>query len=127
MKIATWNVNGVRARQAQLREWMERDQPDVVCLQELKAELSQIPEQVKLEDYHAYWHGYRAYSGVSLRIRKGLFDAEPAFGHPEFAMESRIAQAEIGRLVLASVYVANGRRGSEAKLGFLMQLADLPQ
>src|SRR5947207_1934462 len=75
MKIATWNVNGVRARQAQLREWMERDRPDVVCLQELKAEPSQIPEQVKLEDYHAYWHGYRAYSGVSLHIRKGLFDA----------------------------------------------------
>src|ERR1700704_6026045 len=65
MKIATWNVNGVRARQAQLREWMERDRPDVVCLQELKAEASQIPEQVKLEDYHAYWHGFRAYSGAS--------------------------------------------------------------
>jgi len=87
MKIATWNVNGVRARQAQLREWMERDRPDVVCLQELKAEPSQIPEQVKLEDYHAYWHGYRAYSGVSLHIRKGLFDDEPAFSHPEVDME----------------------------------------
>src|SRR6266571_193930 len=97
MKIATWNVNGVRARQAQLREWMERDRPDVVCLQELKAEPSQIPEQVKLEDYHAYWHGFRAYSGVSLHIRKGLFDAEPAFSHPEFDMESRILQAEVGR------------------------------
>src|SRR5882672_335876 len=82
MKIATWNVNGVRARQAQLREWMERDRPDVVCLQELKAEVSQIPEQVKLEDYHAYWHGFRAYSGVSLHIRKGLFDTDPAFSHP---------------------------------------------
>ena len=108
MKIATWNVNGVRARQAQLREWLERDRPDVVCLQELKAELSQIPEQVKLEDYHAYWHGFRAYSGVSLHIRKGLFGAEPAFSHPEFDMESRIVQAELGRLVIASVYVPNG-------------------
>src|SRR5947207_5645275 len=123
MKIATWNVNGVRARQAQLRKWMERDRPDVVCLQELKAEPSQIPEQVKLEDYHAYWHGYRAYSGVSLHIRKGLFDAEPAFGHPEFDMESRIVQAEIGRLVLASVYVPNGGKDYEAKLGFMIKLA----
>ncbi len=123
MKIATWNVNGVRARQAQLREWMERDRPDVVCLQELKAEPAQIPEQVKLEDYHACWHGLRAYSGVSLHIRKGVFDAEPAFSHPEFDMESRIVQAEIGRLVLASVYVPNGGKDYEAKLGFMIKLA----
>ena len=123
MKIATWNVNGIRARQAQLREWMERDRPDVVCIQELKAEAAQIPEQVKLEDYHAYWHGFRAYSGVSLHIRKGLFDTEPAFSHPEFDMESRIVQAELGRLVLASVYVPNGGKDYEAKLGFMIKLA----
>src|SRR5881628_1579599 len=123
MKIATWNVNGIRARQAQLREWMEHDRPDVVCLQELKAEPSQIPEQVKLQDYHAYWHGFRAYSGVSLHIRKGLFDAEPAFSHPEFDMESRIVQAEVGRLVIASVYVPNGGKDYEAKLGFMIKLA----
>src|SRR5881397_2810575 len=123
MKIATCNVNGIRARQAQLREWMERDRPDVVCIQELKAEAAQIPEQVKLEDYHAYWHGFRAYSGVSLHIRKGLFDTEPAFSHPEFDMESRIVQAELGRLVLASVYVPKGGKDYEAKLGFMIKLA----
>src|SRR5216684_163274 len=121
MKIATWNVNGIRARQAQLREWLERDRPDVVCLQELKAEAAQVPEQVKFQDYHAYWHGLRAYSGVSLHIRKGLFDAEPAFSHPEFDMESRIVQAEVGRLVLASVYVPNGGKDYEAKLGFMIK------
>ena len=123
MKIATWNVNGVRARQAQLREWMERDRPDVVCLQELKAEPSQIPEQVKLQDYHAYWHGFRAYSGVSLHIRKGLFDAEPVFSHPEFDMETRIVQVTLGNLVLASVYVPNGGKDYTAKLAFLTALA----
>src|SRR5258707_7728582 len=123
MKIATWNVEGGQWRQAQLREWMERDRPDVVCLQEPKAEAAQVPEQVKLQDYHAYWHGYRACSGVSLHIRKGLFDAEPAFSHPEFDMESRIVQAEVGRLVLASVYVPNGGKDYEAKLGFMIKLA----
>jgi len=123
MKIATWNVNGIRARQAQLREWMERDRPDVVCLQELKAEPSQIPEQVKLEDYQALWHGLRGYSGVSLHIRKGAFDAGPAFSHPEFDMESRIVQAELGKLVVASVYVPNGGKDYEAKLGFMIRLA----
>jgi len=51
-------------------------------LQELKAEPSQIPEQVKLADYHAYWHGFRAYSGVSLHIRKGRSGAEPASATP---------------------------------------------
>ena len=123
MKIATWNVNGIRARQAQLSEWLARDQPDVVCLQELKAEVLQIPDQVKLEGYHAFWHGMRAYSGVSLQVRKGLFDAEPAFSHPDFDMEARIVQAEIGRLVLASVYVPNGGKDYEAKLQFMVRLA----
>ena len=124
MKIATWNVNGIRARQAQLCEWLARDRPDVVCLQELKAELAQIPEQCKLEDYHVYWHCLRAYSGVSLHVRKGLLSAEPRFSHPDFDMESRIVQAELGRLVLASVYVPNGGKDYEAKLGFMRRLAE---
>jgi exodeoxyribonuclease-3 len=123
VRIATWNVNGIRARQAQFREWIERDRPDVVCLQELKAEVSQIPDHVRIDDYHAYWHGLRAYSGVSLHIRKGLFDVGPAFSHPEFDMESRMVQADLGKLVLASVYVPNGGKDYEAKLGFMVKLA----
>lgn len=123
MKIATWNVNGIRARQTQLCEWIERDRPDVVCLQELKAERAQVPPQCELADYHAYFHGLRAYSGVSLHIRRGLFDAEPAFSHPDFDMESRIVQASCGRLVLASVYVPNGGKDYPAKLAFMTRLA----
>ena len=123
MKIATWNVNGIRARAAQLCEWLERDRPDVVCLQELKAEAVQIPEQCKLVDYHAFWHGLRAYSGVSLHIKKSLCDADPAFGHPEFDMESRIVQLALGNLVLASVYVPNGGKDYPAKLAFMTRLA----
>lgn len=123
MKIATWNVNGIRARQAQFCEWLARDRPDVVCLQELKAEPSQVPEQCKLADYHAFWHGLRAYSGVSLHIRKGLFDAEPEFSHPDFDVQSRIVQAALGKLVLASVYVPNGGKDYPAKLDFLRRLA----
>jgi len=123
LKIGTWNVNGIRARQAQFCEWLERDRPDVVCLQELKAEPSQVPPQCQLEDYHVFWHGLRAYSGVSLHVRKGAFDAEPVFSHPEFDMESRIVQAELGDLVLASVYVPNGGKSYPAKLAFLERLA----
>jgi exodeoxyribonuclease-3 len=122
MKIATWNVNGIRARQAQFCEWLARDRPDVVCLQELKAEPAQIPEQCKVADYHAFWHGMRAYSGVSLHIRKGLFPEQPAFSRPAFDMESRIVQAELGELVIASVYVPNGNKDYPAKLEFLKKL-----
>jgi exodeoxyribonuclease-3 len=124
MKIATWNVNGFRAREKQFAEWLARDRPDVVCLQELKAERSQIPELPGLEGYDTYWHGLRAYSGVALHVRKGTFEAGPAFSHPDFDMESRIVQAEIGKLVLASVYVPNGGKDYEAKLQFLVRLAD---
>src|SRR5689334_2183574 len=56
MKFATWNVNGIRARASQLHEWMERERPDVVCLQELKAELTQVPEILRRQEYHAFWH-----------------------------------------------------------------------
>ena len=122
MKIATWNVNGIRAREAQLCEWLERDQPDVVCLQELKADPSQIPERCNLADYHVFWHGLKAYSGVSLHIKKSLLE-EPAFSHPEFDMETRIVQTALGNLVLASVYVPNGGKDYPAKLGFLTRLA----
>ena len=122
MRIATWNVNGIRARQAQFCEWVERDSPDVICLQELKAEPAQIPQQCQHDGYHVFWHGLRGYSGVSLHIRKGLFDAVPAFSHPAFDMESRIVQARVGNLILASVYVPNGGKDYEAKIRFLETL-----
>ena len=123
MKIATWNVNGIRAREAQLCEWLARDRPDIVCLQELKAEPAQVPERCKLAEYYACWHGHRGYSGVSLHIRKSLLDAEPEFSHPEFDMETRIVQLRFGNWVLASVYVPNGGKDYAAKIGFLTRLA----
>ena len=124
MKIATWNVNGIRARESQLCEWIERDRPDVVCLQELKAEVAQIPITCQLDDYHIFWHGLRGYSGVSLHVRKGAFETAPEFSHPPFDMESRIVQATIGNTVIASVYVPNGGKDYAAKLAFLEQLVE---
>jgi exodeoxyribonuclease-3 len=115
-------VNGIRARQAQFCEWLERDRPDVVCLQELKAERDQVPPQCGHSDYHVYWHGLRAYSGVSLHLRKDVF-AEPSFSHPDFDMESRIVQARVGDLVFASVYVPNGGKDYGAKIAFMRSLA----
>ena len=122
MKVATWNVNGIRAREGQLCDWLERDRPDVVCLQEIKARPDQVPDRCKLADYHAFWHGAGGYSGVSLHIRRDLLEA-PAFSHPEFDMETRIVQVSLDKLVLASVYVPNGGKDYEAKLAFLTALA----
>jgi len=123
VKIATWNVNGIRARAAQLCEWLQRDRPDVVCLQELKATAAQIPAECKGPDYHAYWHTLKGYSGVSLHVRKDLFAVDPRFSHPPFDMESRIVQVEHGNLVIASVYVPNGGKDYPAKLDFVTKLA----
>jgi len=124
LRIATWNVNGIRAREAQFCEWLDRDRPDVVCLQELKAEPAQIPERCGHADYHVYWHGMRAYSGVSLHVSRNLHAADPSFTHPEFDMESRIVQVTLGDLVVASVYVPNGGKDYQAKVAFLSKLAD---
>ena len=124
MKIATWNVNGIRARAAQVEAWMNREQPDVVCLQELKAEMAQVPEVVQRPDYHAFWHCSKGYSGVSLQLRKAMFPLPPVFGQPAFDFESRIVQVNVGNLVIASVYVPNGGKDYPAKLGFVRQLTD---
>lgn len=124
MKIATWNVNGIRARASQVREWLERERPDVVCFQELKAEAGQIPQECQPADYHAYWHGRKGYSGVSLLLHKEAFPADPVYSHPPFDIESRIVQVERGDLVIASVYVPNGGKDYPAKLKFLTQMTD---
>jgi len=124
MKIATWNVNGIRARAAQLCEWLQRDRPDIVCLQELKATTAQIPAACRVADYHDYWHTLKGYSGVSLHVRKDLFAFDPVFTHPPFDMESRIVQVEHGDLVIASIYVPNGGKDYPAKLAFVHSLID---
>lgn len=122
LRIATWNVNGIRARQTELAEWLQLERPDVVCLQELKAELAQIPEICRLEDYWVYWHCLKGYSGVSLHVRKDLVEREPVYSHPDFDFESRIVQVDVGNTVIASVYVPNGGKDFPAKLSFLERL-----
>jgi exodeoxyribonuclease-3 len=123
LTIATWNVNGIRARQQQFADWVGRDHPDVICLQEIKATPAQVPELVcNLAGYRCYWHGAGAYSGVALHLRKDRFPVEPALSHPAFDRETRVVQAQAGDLVIASVYVPNGGRDYPDKLAFLAEL-----
>jgi exodeoxyribonuclease-3 len=124
MKLATWNVNGIRARQAQVQEWIAQERPDVVCLQELKATSDQVPAALcEMEGYWCYWHGARAYSGVALHVSKTLAPDRPDFSHPGFDVETRIATVEvataIGPLTVGSIYVPNGGKDFVAKMAFL--------
>jgi exodeoxyribonuclease-3 len=122
VKVATWNVNGIRAREAQFAEWVRRERPDVVCLQEIKATPEQLGETLTLlPDYWNYWHGGpKGYSGVSLHVRKDAVANRPKFGHPAFDVECRVVQAEVDDgLVIVSIYVPNGGKDYDAKLRFL--------
>jgi exodeoxyribonuclease-3 len=123
MKIATWNVNGIRARQAQVQEWVDREQPDIVCLQEIKAISDQVPEALcEMEGYWCYWHGSKGYSGVGLHVRKASLGDRPAFGHPDFDYESRIVTAEVNGVTFASIYAPNGGKDFPAKMRFMEAL-----
>ena len=123
MRVATWNVNGIRARHQQFLEFVLAEKPDVLCLQEIKATLAQVPESIcDLGDYWCYWHGAGGYSGVALHLRRETFPEQPRFTHPDFDHETRIVQAEIADTVFASVYVPNGGKDYEAKIRFMKSL-----
>jgi exodeoxyribonuclease III len=120
MKIATWNVNGIRARQAQVSDWIQSEQPDIVCFQEIKASREQVPDSLKeCAGYWCCWHGERAYSGIGLLIRRSLLRDEPKFQQPDFDFETRIAVAQTPGFTVGSVYVPNGGKDFAAKLQFL--------
>lgn len=120
MKIGTWNVNGIRARQAQVQDWVERERPEVVCLQEIKASPDQVPAALcEMEGYWCYWHGAKGYSGVGLHISRDLCPERPEFSHPSFDYEHRIVLARLPHVNVASVYVPNGGKDFPAKMQFL--------
>jgi exodeoxyribonuclease-3 len=120
VKIATWNVNGIRARQDQVMAFVERERPDVLCLQEIKAAADHIPNPVgQLPGYWCYWHGTKGYSGVALHVRKDVSFDRPLYLHPEFDHETRIAAARVDGILVASIYVPNGGKDFAAKVRFL--------
>jgi exodeoxyribonuclease-3 len=124
LKVATWNVNGIRARQAQLLEWIERERPDVVCLQEIKAAHDQLTFELRdIEGYWGHWHGGKGYSGVALLIARAFAPSGPSVMHPVFDFEQRVCAATLptpgGDVTFASIYVPNGGKDYPAKMRFL--------
>lgn len=124
LKVATWNVNGIRARQAEVLEWIAREKADVVCLQEIKASLDQLTFDLRdIDGYWGYWHGGKGYSGVALLVSKSFAPSGPSIVHPAFDFEQRVCTATLpthaGEITFASVYVPNGGKDYPAKMHFL--------
>jgi exodeoxyribonuclease-3 len=123
LKIGTWNVNGIRARLDQVQDWVVKERPDVLCIQEIKASPDQIPMFLcDLEGYWCYWHGAKGYSGVGLHVSKAISPERPAFAHPSFDYEHRIVTVRLPQATVASVYVPNGGKDFPAKMQFLAAL-----
>jgi exodeoxyribonuclease-3 len=112
MRLATWNVNSVRARLPRLLSWLEEVRPDVVCLQETKCPPDTFPtDEVAALGYTTAAHGLGAWNGVALLSRVGLdevatgFTDEPGFPDPE----ARAVSATCDGVRVWSLYIPNGR------------------
>ncbi|KAK0360542.1 hypothetical protein LTR94_026902, partial [Friedmanniomyces endolithicus] len=110
VKIVSYNVNGIKARLPRLIEYLQEEQPDVVCLQELKSSDETFPDaDVRAAGYGAVWHGQKGFNGVAVLARgvdpverqRGL-EGEPEDEH------SRYLECEVFGLTIASIYLPNG-------------------
>lgn len=113
MRIATWNVNSVGARLPRLQNWLESNQPDVLCLQELKCDSDAFPhEEVRALGYETAAYGVGRWNGVAVLSRVGLDDVQRGLADQpsyEDAIEPRAIGATCGGVRVWSVYVPNGR------------------
>src|SRR5215471_8310325 len=83
VKIATFNVNGIRSRLPNLLEWLQRESPDIACLQELKAADDAFPElAIRSAGYESIWHGQKSWNGVAI-LARGARPVEIRRGLPE--------------------------------------------
>lgn len=110
MKIATYNVNGINGRLPVLLRWLEESQPDVACLQELKAPQEKFPiEAIESIGYNAIWHGQKSWNGVAI-LTKNISVTEPIKALPgdDEDLQSRYIETTVGDIVLACIYLPNG-------------------
>jgi exodeoxyribonuclease-3 len=128
MKIATFNVNGIKSRTAHLLRWLEKEQPDVACLQELKAENHGFPTlEIHAAGYEAIWHGQRSWNGVAI-LAKGTKPVERCRVLPGDPKDehSRYIEAEVNGIIVGCLYLPNGNPQPgpkfEYKLGWMDRL-----
>jgi exodeoxyribonuclease-3 len=123
MKIATWNVNSIRQRQGHVQRWLERCQPDILFLQEIKCETRAFPGL----GYHSLGYtaeavGQKAYNGVAVLSRPGFTVTHRTLpGLPPDDAQARYLEIEAAGMTLIGIYLPNGNSGGEA--GFAYKLA----
>ena len=110
MKVATYNVNGVNGRLPVLLRWLEEEQPDIVCLQELKAPQEKFPEKaIRDIGYDAIWHGQKSWNGVAILSRVGeIHETRRGLpGDPDDS-HSRYIEAAVNGILIGGLYLPNG-------------------
>ncbi|WP_295771779.1 exodeoxyribonuclease III [uncultured Mucilaginibacter sp.] len=120
MKIATYNVNGVNGRLPVLLRWLAEAQPDVVCLQELKAPQEKFPEEaIKDAGYNAIWHGQKSWNGVAI-LARGMEIKELQRGLPgdDDDIQSRYIEAMVNDVIIGGLYLPNGNPAPGPKFDY---------
>ena len=130
MKIATWNVNSVRARLARLLPWLEQESPDIVCLQETKVQDLQFPrEEIEDAGYNVEVFGQKTYNGVAILSQHPIHDVIRGFDDDDESADKRVLGAEIEGYAILDLYVPNGKQvgheSYEFKLAWLERLRRL--
>ncbi len=119
MKLATWNINSIRARTDRLIAWLTAEQPDVLCLQETKVEDRAFPTAALTKlGYQVVTHGQRSYNGVAIASRLAATDVTRGFSDGESDDEARMIAATIGDVRVVCIYVPNGQDLESAKFGY---------
>jgi exodeoxyribonuclease-3 len=123
MKIATFNVNGVNGRLPALLRWLEESEPDVVCLQELKAPDEKFPIQaIRNAGYGAIWHGQKSWNGVAI-LARGADPVETRRGLPDDPTDvhSRYIEAAVNGILIACLYLPNGNPAPGPKFDYKLR------
>lgn len=110
MKLVTWNLNSIRAREKRLFAWLEAERPDVLCLQETKVEDAGFPlEPLEKLGYHVATFGQRSYNGVAILSTQPLADVSREFGDGQDDGDARVIAATTHGMRVVCLYVPNGQ------------------
>jgi exodeoxyribonuclease-3 len=125
MKVASWNVNSIKARRERLFRWLKNHAPDILCLQELKTELDGFPEaELKELGYHTVAVGQRSYNGVAILSKHAFEDVRVGLDDGEDDAEARLISARTDGLRVLSCYVPNGQTLDSPKYAYKLRWLD---
>lgn len=116
LKISSFNVNGIRAAHRKgFTDWIDQSDPDIICLQELRALEHQVPNPIQQLNYHEAYHTAKkkGYSGVGILSKEEPLRVEKGMGIDWVDNEGRIIMAEFDQLIVFSIYAPSGTTGDE--------------